>query len=236
MELSSAAEPRYPYPPSVPHHTWSPASPRSPPTRSTGARLHPLERGSLRLERGGAMLRHKKAIVVIGVVAVASGVGFAIYHFASAQQAPAFRFTTVERGDIQALVSATGTLHAVTTVSVGTQVSGQISSCSSTSTTTSRRASSSPESTQPSPSRPWPHPGEPREAAGAGNQATATRIATASSPRPGSSRQRARTGRSGTGGRRGPRNRPTWHSRVRSRTSRTPPSMRPSTESSSSAT
>jgi HlyD family secretion protein len=50
-----------------------------------------------------------------------------IRHFVSAQQTPAFRFTTVVRGDIQALVSATGTLNAVTTVSVGTQVSGQVS-------------------------------------------------------------------------------------------------------------
>ena len=33
----------------------------------------------------------------------------------------------MERGDLQALVSATGTLNAVTTVSVGTQVSGQVS-------------------------------------------------------------------------------------------------------------
>ena len=33
----------------------------------------------------------------------------------------------MERGDLQALVSATGTLQAVTTVSVGTQVSGQVS-------------------------------------------------------------------------------------------------------------
>ena len=40
---------------------------------------------------------------------------------------PAYRFATVERGDIEASVSATGTLSAVTTVQVGTQVSGQIS-------------------------------------------------------------------------------------------------------------
>ena len=33
----------------------------------------------------------------------------------------------MERGDLQAVVSATGTLNAVTTVSVGTQVSGQVS-------------------------------------------------------------------------------------------------------------
>jgi HlyD family secretion protein len=69
----------------------------------------------------------KKALIVIGLVAAASGGAFVLYHFVSAPPAPALRFTTVERGDIQALVSATGTLQAVTTVSVGTQVSGQIS-------------------------------------------------------------------------------------------------------------
>jgi HlyD family secretion protein len=73
------------------------------------------------------MILNKKALVVIGLVAAASGAAFVLYHFVSAPPAPAFRFTTVERGDIQALVSATGTLQAVTTVSVGTQVSGQIS-------------------------------------------------------------------------------------------------------------
>ena len=36
----------------------------------------------------------------------------------------AYRFTEVERGDIHSVVSSTGTLEAVTTVSVGTQVSG----------------------------------------------------------------------------------------------------------------
>jgi HlyD family secretion protein len=37
-----------------------------------------------------------------------------------------YRFATVERGDIEATVSATGALSAVKTVQVGTQVSGQI--------------------------------------------------------------------------------------------------------------
>lgn len=73
------------------------------------------------------MILNKKGLVVIGLVVAASGAAFVLYHFVSAPPAPAFRFTTVERGDIQALVSATGTLQAVTTVSVGTQVSGQIS-------------------------------------------------------------------------------------------------------------
>jgi HlyD family secretion protein len=37
-----------------------------------------------------------------------------------------YRFATVERGDLEAIVSATGKLSAVTTVQVGTQVSGQV--------------------------------------------------------------------------------------------------------------
>jgi HlyD family secretion protein len=73
------------------------------------------------------MILNKKALVIAGLVAAACGAAFVLYHFVSAPPAPALRFTTVERGDIQALVSATGTLQAVTTVSVGTQVSGQIS-------------------------------------------------------------------------------------------------------------
>jgi HlyD family secretion protein len=73
------------------------------------------------------MILNKRALVIIGLVAAASGAAFVLYQFVSAPPAPALRFTTVERGDIQALVSATGTLQAVTTVSVGTQVSGQIS-------------------------------------------------------------------------------------------------------------
>jgi HlyD family secretion protein len=73
------------------------------------------------------MSPYKKVLVVIGLAAAISAAGFLIYHFASAAPAPVFRFATVERGDIQGVVSATGTLQAVTTVSVGTQVSGQIS-------------------------------------------------------------------------------------------------------------
>ena len=37
-----------------------------------------------------------------------------------------YRFATMERGDLEATVSSTGTLSAVTTVQVGTQVSGKI--------------------------------------------------------------------------------------------------------------
>jgi HlyD family secretion protein len=69
----------------------------------------------------------KKVAVLVGLAALAAVAAFLVQHFAFAQQPPTFRFATVERGDIQAVVSATGTLNAVTTVSVGTQVSGQVS-------------------------------------------------------------------------------------------------------------
>ena len=41
-------------------------------------------------------------------------------------QAPEFRLAKVERGNITSVVSASGTLNAVTTVLVGSQISGQI--------------------------------------------------------------------------------------------------------------
>ena len=69
----------------------------------------------------------RKVAVLVGALGLAAVATLLVHHFAFAQPAPAFRFATVERGDLQALVSATGTLNAVTTVSVGTQVSGQVS-------------------------------------------------------------------------------------------------------------
>jgi HlyD family secretion protein len=73
------------------------------------------------------MSLNKKVAVLAGLAAVIAGTALLIHLFVSAKPGPAFRFATVERGDLQALVSATGTLNAVTTVSVGTQVSGQVS-------------------------------------------------------------------------------------------------------------
>jgi len=69
----------------------------------------------------------KKTRVAVGavVVAVAAG-GLWIYRNAEAHEAPAYRFATVQRGDLESTVSATGALSAVTTVQVGTQVSGQL--------------------------------------------------------------------------------------------------------------
>lgn len=73
------------------------------------------------------MLLYKKVLIAGGLVAVVSAGAWGAWRLTSGEPAPAFRFTTVSRGAIQALVSSTGTLQAVTTVSVGTQVSGQIS-------------------------------------------------------------------------------------------------------------
>lgn len=64
-----------------------------------------------------------RAVLLVLVVAM----GFGVRQFAFSSPAPSFRFVTVEKGDIQSTVSTTGTLGAVTTVNVGTQVSGQVS-------------------------------------------------------------------------------------------------------------
>jgi HlyD family secretion protein len=66
----------------------------------------------------------------LGMMAVAAGVlvagGLWLHQRAEARDRPAYRFVTVERGDLEVQVSATGNLAAVRTVQVGTQVSGQI--------------------------------------------------------------------------------------------------------------
>ncbi|HPW54572.1 MAG: efflux RND transporter periplasmic adaptor subunit [Thermoanaerobaculaceae bacterium] len=68
-----------------------------------------------------------KRWVLIAAVVVVAGVATAYMTLRRNGDAPSYRFVTVERGNIDAVVSATGTLSAVTTVQVGTQVSGLIS-------------------------------------------------------------------------------------------------------------
>ncbi|MDF2770686.1 MAG: putative macrolide-specific efflux protein [Geminicoccaceae bacterium] len=70
----------------------------------------------------------KKTRFALGaVVLTATAAGLWIYRNAEAREAPAYRFATITRGDLESTVSATGALSAVTTVQVGTQVSGQVS-------------------------------------------------------------------------------------------------------------
>lgn len=71
------------------------------------------------------MKRKLITIAIAAMTAVTSG--YVLYRRAHSDAAPAYRTAAVQRGDIEATVAATGTLGAVTTVQVGTQVSGQIS-------------------------------------------------------------------------------------------------------------
>lgn len=68
----------------------------------------------------------KKAIITLVLLAAASGGAYAYYSYRNAPVAPTVLTSVVARGDIADTVGATGTLQAVTTVQVGTQVSGTI--------------------------------------------------------------------------------------------------------------
>ena len=69
----------------------------------------------------------KKAIVTLLVVGVVGGSAYAYYHYKDSGPKFTIATTQVTRGDIVDTVGATGTLQAVTTVQVGSQVSGTIS-------------------------------------------------------------------------------------------------------------
>jgi HlyD family secretion protein len=62
--------------------------------------------------------------VLIAVVAGAAAAAYLLW--SRADDAPSYRLAKIERGDITAAVSATGTLNPVVSVQVGSQVSGQI--------------------------------------------------------------------------------------------------------------
>src|ERR1043166_7606492 len=72
-------------------------------------------------------MNKKRSLIAVLLIAVLAVAGVLVHRVAFAKEAPAYRFATIERGNLQSTVSATGTLNAVTTVSVGTQVSGQVS-------------------------------------------------------------------------------------------------------------
>ena len=68
----------------------------------------------------------KKILLLIAVL-VLTGATFWFFNRNGNEVASPYRFVTIEQGDLEAVVSSTGTLNAVTTVQVGTQVSGIIS-------------------------------------------------------------------------------------------------------------
>jgi HlyD family secretion protein len=69
----------------------------------------------------------KKAIVSLLVVGVIGASGYAYYHYKDSGPKFTVNTSAISRGDVVDTVGATGTLQAVTTVQVGTQVSGTIS-------------------------------------------------------------------------------------------------------------
>ena len=68
----------------------------------------------------------KKNQLIAAGVAVALIAGLLLYRHYTHEEIPPYRYATIERGDLESAVSATGALSAVTSVQVGTQVSGQI--------------------------------------------------------------------------------------------------------------
>ena len=66
-----------------------------------------------------------KKIILAAVVLIAIGIGLFLF-LRSDKNEPKYVTEKVTRGDIKSTVSATGTVNAVTTVQVGTQVSGTI--------------------------------------------------------------------------------------------------------------
>ena len=70
----------------------------------------------------------KKLKITVAAVALASLGGTAwFYQRADGKEAPQYKTAALTRGSLKSTVSATGTLQAVRTVQVGTQVSGQVS-------------------------------------------------------------------------------------------------------------
>ena len=68
----------------------------------------------------------KKVVILIGSLVLLAAVAGYFYMKRGSNGEAKFRWTKVDRGDVTATVTATGTLSAVTTVNVGSQVSGII--------------------------------------------------------------------------------------------------------------
>jgi HlyD family secretion protein len=66
-----------------------------------------------------------KLTAIAGAAIILAGIG-RFYKRADGGEAATYRIATIQRGSVKATVSATGTLGAVQTIQVGTQVSGQI--------------------------------------------------------------------------------------------------------------
>ncbi len=68
----------------------------------------------------------KARVTLIGVIVLAAAGGWSLYALAPASEQLEYTFATVESGDIESVVVSSGTLRALNTVIVGSQLSGQI--------------------------------------------------------------------------------------------------------------
>jgi len=75
-------------------------------------------------------MRFKKTIVAAVALSAAAGAGYGYWRMNNIAQEPPYLTAPVVRGNIRQVVSSTGTLQAVTTVLVGSQVSGTIAKLS----------------------------------------------------------------------------------------------------------
>jgi HlyD family secretion protein len=75
-------------------------------------------------------MKFKKTIVTVVLLLAAGGAGYAYWRMGNGPKEPPYLTTPVAKANIRQVVSSTGTLQAVTTVLVGSQVSGTIAKLS----------------------------------------------------------------------------------------------------------
>ena len=71
-------------------------------------------------------MKFKKIVITVVILLAVGGAGYAYWRAGNAPKEPPFLTTPVAKANIRQVVSSTGTLQAVTTVLVGSQVSGTI--------------------------------------------------------------------------------------------------------------
>ncbi len=71
-------------------------------------------------------MKFKKILIVIVTLLAAGGAGFAYWRMGNGPKEPPYLTVPVSKANVRQVVSSTGTLQAVTTVLVGSQVSGTI--------------------------------------------------------------------------------------------------------------
>src|SRR5690348_16820684 len=70
----------------------------------------------------------RKTILALIIIALGGGGWYAYHEYTKKDEPPTVSTAKITRGDVAEMVGATGTLQAVTTVQVGSQVSGLVKS------------------------------------------------------------------------------------------------------------